>query len=313
MIGARAEGVEMAQFSGRSLQILSAVLAGALAAIVIVVAWTVWGSKPIVAPTSSGSAYARVISSGKIRVGYVSYPPASIVDPNGGAVSGVFPDMLREVGKLTSLQVEFTEEVGYADLIQGLENGRYDVVGGLWANPNRGKMATMSVPVYYTGVGVWVRPNETRFSSNNNWAALNTPKVRIAAIDGSTPLNIARGQFPRATVTTYPNLTPESQLFLDVAQGRVDVFFAEPAVGARFLASNPGALKNIATEHPLRVFASVYLMRNSEPQLKTLLDTAIGELQSSGKAEEIISRYESTPGVFFRPAVPYSNPAAPKP
>lgn len=287
-----------------------------LAALVIALAGAVWlafyrtGDQGAGGP-EAGSAYERVIRTGTIRVGYVAYPPASIVAPSGGAVTGVFPDLLREIGRTTSLNIEFAEEVGYADLIQGLEAGRYDVVGGIWANPNRGKLATISIPVYFTGVGVWVRPNETRFSPDGNWASINRRGIRIAAIDGSTPLNIAREQFPNAQIVSYPNLTPESQLFLDVVQGRADVFFAEPAQGLRFLQSNPGAVRNMAEARPLRVFASVYMMRASEPQLKTLIDTAIAELQSSGRAEEIIGRYEPAPGVFLRPALPYTPAPGP--
>lgn len=276
----------------------------------LIAIYSIFQNRPATANVQDVSTYQRVIGSGTLRVGYVAYPPASNVDPRTKEVSGIFPDVLREIGDVTSLKVEFVQETTYADMIEGLNTGKFDIVGGVWANPNRGKMAMISMPLYYTGVGIWVRTTEDRFDSNNEWASINDPGVRIAAIDGSTPLNIAKKQFPNATLRTYPNTTSESQLFLDVVQGKADVFFAEPAQGMRFLASNPNAVKDISGSSPLRVFASVYLLPKSEAQMKTLIDTAIQELQSSGRIDQIISRYEPAPGVFLRTAKPYQPPAS---
>lgn len=286
----------------------SSLVAAAVAALVATaVVWSIGGGSKNEQIREEG-AYERVIRTGTIRAGFVSYPPGSIVDPKSKEVSGIFPDLLREIGKTTGLKVEFTEEVGWATLIEGLETKRYDIIGGVWANPNRGKMATISVPVYYSGVGVWVRPDETRFSSDNNWSSINDRSVKIAAIDGSTPLGIAKAQFPNAQLVTYPNLTSEAQLFLDVTQRKVDVFFAEPAQGLLFLRSNPGLIKNIAARKPLRVFANVFLMKRNEAQLKTLIDTAIEEMRSSGVVDSLLRKYEPVDEAFYRSASPFKIP-----
>lgn len=268
---------------------------------------TLWLFNGNQAKVSIDNVYDRVLKTGRIRAGYVAYPPASIVDPHSKSVTGIFPDLLREIGKITNFEISFTEEVGWATLIEGLETGRYDIVGGVWANPARGRMTTISAPAYYTAIGVWVRPDETRFTAENGWASINSKDIKIGAIDGSTPFNIARSQFPNAQLVSYPNLTSESQLFLDVVQKKVDVFFAEPAQGLLFLKHNPGALKNLGYQHPLRVFGSVFLMRRSEPQFKTMIDTAMAELQSIGVVETLIKKYEPAENTFLRLARPYRN------
>lgn len=255
-----------------------------------------------------GTAYEQVLRDNRIRAGFVSYPPGSIVDPRMKEVSGIFPDLLRRIGHNTGLDVQFTEEVSWATLIEGLETGRYDIIGGVWANPNRGKMATISKPVFFSGVGVWVRANEDRFSLNQNWASLNFKDVRIGAIDGSTPLNIARSQFPNATLVTYPNFTTESQMFLDLTTNKIDVFFAEPAQGTLFLRSNPDTIRNIAVGKPIRVFGHVFLMRRGEFQFKNMIDTAIDDLWGSGVIDELIDKYEPTPGAFYRRASEHAVP-----
>lgn len=254
---------------------------------------------------SAGSAFARVLAANRIRAGYVSYPPGTIVDPSSGEVSGIFPDLLRAIGQASGLEVQFTEEVGYADIIEGLRTGRFDIVGGVWANPNRAKGATISEPAYFSGLGVWVRFAETRFTSAGNWASLNDPRVRIGAIDGSSPLGIITAQFPNASLTTYPNLTTEPQLFLDLTQGRIDVFLAEPAQGILFSRSNPRRVRNIAENNPIRVFENVFLMPPNELQFKTFIDASISDLRSSGRLQQLIDKYEPVDGAFHSVARPY--------
>jgi polar amino acid transport system substrate-binding protein len=251
------------------------------------------------------SALDRVLKTGTLRVGYVNYPPGTIVDPKTGHVSGIFPDLTRQLGKDLDLKVEFTEEVGWATLIEGLKTGRYDIIGGLWANPERGRYATVSTPVYYSGIGVWTRPKETRVSSANNWTSLNSPGITIGAIDGSTPLEIIHDQFPNAHLVTYPNLTTEPQLFVDLATKKIDVFLAEPSQGIQYLSKNPGTVINQAADHPIRVFADVFLMPSDEPQFKNMIDTALFDLQSRGITDQLVDKYQVAPGAFYRTATPY--------
>lgn len=257
---------------------------------------------------SHSTVYDQVLKSNKIRAGYVNYPPGTIVDPKTKVVSGIFPDLLRRVGKITGLEVEFVEEVGWATLIEGLETGRYDIIGGVWANPNRGKTATLSKPVFFSGVEVWVRENESRFTPDRNWASIDLETMKIGAIDGSTPLNIAKEQFPRAKLVTYPNLTTEAQLFLDLVAKKIDVFFAESAQGLLFLKNNPGTVKNVAASRPLRVFGHVFLMKRDEFQFKNMLDTALDDLQGSGVVDELLNQYEPAPGAFYRRANEHAVP-----
>lgn len=249
---------------------------------------------------SLGTGYERVMKTNKIRAGFVSYPPGSIVDPKTKEVSGIFPDILRRIGKSTNLDVEFVEEVGWANLIEGLETGRFDIIGGVWANPNRGKMATVSEPVFFSGVGVWVREGETRFRPDNNWESLNNSEIRIGAIDGSTPLNIIKAQFPKAQLVTYPNLVTEPQLFVDLATNKIDVFLAEPAQGILYQRSNPQTVQNIAQDRPLRIFGHVFLMKRGEFQFKNMIDTALADLQGSGVVDQLLKQYEPAPGSFYR-------------
>ncbi|MEM7476320.1 MAG: ABC transporter substrate-binding protein [Planctomycetota bacterium] len=254
----------------------------------------------------SSDAFEQILDSGKLRVAYVNYPPGCSVDSATGEVSGIFIDILEEIATGASLELEWVEEVGWGTMIQGLDANRYDLIASpVWANPARGKLATLSQPVYYSGIGVWVRPDDERFDGSDGWDELNAPGVRIAAMDGSTPEVIARTQFPDAELVSYPDLAGEPQLFLDVVAGKADVFFAEPSQGLAFLENNPGKLVNVAVENPIRVFPNVYMTRAGEFRLRDMLNVSLMDLQNRGVVDEILERYEESGKLFYRVATPF--------
>jgi len=69
----------------------------------------------------TNSLYQRVIKSGTIRCGYGMFPPYCMKDPNTGKLSGIFVEILNEAGKNLGLKIDWSEEVGWANIIQGIE------------------------------------------------------------------------------------------------------------------------------------------------------------------------------------------------
>lgn len=262
------------------------------------------------ADTRPSSTFDQVIQSKTLRAGFVSYPPGLSKETSTGQVSGIYPEILGRIAENLDLKLDYTEEVGWGTMIEGLETHRYDVVGSpVWANPVRGKRATFSNPVYYSAVGIWVRENDSRFTEQNARTAINDPAVRIGAMDGSTPEVIAREDFPRATVVSYPEMTGESQIFLDLTAGKIDVFFAELAVAHDFTKNNPGKIRNVAVNNPIRVFANVILVPQGDMRLKQAIDVALADLQTSGYVDRVLRKYEPYPNFFLRVAPPYRAPS----
>ena len=64
-----------------------------------------------------------------IRAGYVSNPPSSIIDPNTHKVTGIFAEAIEGIASRANLTVEWTEEVGFGSMIEGLN--AYDCASGL--------------------------------------------------------------------------------------------------------------------------------------------------------------------------------------
>ena len=284
----------------------------ALGLVTLLASVLVIGCGPTAKPqgeSDSHLSYDQVVSSGTIRAAYINYPPGCIVDTATGEVKGIFPELLAEIGKNAKLKVEFTEEVGYGTMIEGLNSKRYDIVASpIWANAARGRAATSSKPVYFTAFGIWVRADETRFTADDNWKSVNSPDVRIAALDGSLTFTVAKTQFPNAQIVSHPDLSSPSELFLDVVTGKADVAFAEPEKGIDFSKTNPDKVKNIAKAKPLRIFPNIFLMRKKESQLKAMIDAGITELQISGFLDALLAKYEKGPDIYYPAVRSYAVP-----
>ena len=75
-------------------------------------------------------------------------------------MTGIFVDVLQKACDNFGLKLEWVEEVGWATQIEGLESNRFDIVGlPIWVNPTRGKLTTITIPVYFSGIGINVRTN----------------------------------------------------------------------------------------------------------------------------------------------------------
>lgn len=255
-------------------------------------------------PTAPATVYDHVIKSGVIRTGYVIYPPGSIKDPNTGKLSGIFVEALEQAASNMGLKVQWAEEVGWGSMIEGLNTGRYDLVGTqVWANSTRGKTADFTVPLFFSGIGVYVRANEHRF--DGDLSKLNSPEVRIATIDGEMSTIISKQDYPRAKTVSHPQLSDNSQILLDVVNGKADVTFVEPYIALLFLKNNPSTVRNLASQHPIRIFPNSMMLQKGDVRLKTMLDTALTELLNTGKIDELMRKYVPSQGTFYPVAYPY--------
>lgn len=285
-------------------------------ALLIAVALAVWllffgrpggtggdGAKP--------STMETILKSGKIRCSYLIYSPYFRKEPNSGEMSGIFHDLMEEIGKASGLKIDWVEEVGYENIFAGLDSGRYDVfAGGLWPNSTRAKAGTFTIPVFYSVITTWGRPEETRFDTD--LSKINDPAVRIATIDGAMEDIISKIDFPNAKRFSLPELSPFSQNLVNITTNKADVTFAEPSYVAEFLKTNPGTLKQIAPNRPLRIFGNSLVVKRGEYELSEFLNVALRELLYSGRIEEILKKYEPIPGAFPRASLPYQPVPTPK-
>lgn len=254
------------------------------------------------------SRYSSISSSGTIRAGYAVGPPLFVIDPNTRQKSGIFHDLVTEAASRLGLRVNWNEEVGYGEMIQGLRAGRYDIVGsGVWINADRGRGAEFTDPVYFDVVYAYARPGDTRFS--RGLEGLNSAQFTISTMDGELGAAIARSDFPQARRLELPQNASFSQMIVNVVAQRADIVFLAAGAAAQYQAANPGRIVRVSPR-PVRVFPNAIMLPPGEYRLQHALNYALGEMLRDGTVERTLRRYETTPDTFLRVPPPYHAPVS---
>ncbi len=249
-------------------------------------------------------AFGRIMAERRVRCGYVVAPPHVIKDPTTGRLTGIIPDALTAAASNIGYKVDWVEEVGWGTMIEGLNSNRYDMVcTAVWPSGVRAQFAEFSEPLYYSGIGVYVHSNDLRFDKSLD--GVNSPAVTIATSDGEISQIIGEQLFPKARKLSLPQLSDNSQLPLNVDQGKADVTFTEAYTGAQYMAAHPGRLKNVRAENPLRVYANTILFHKGATDLKRVFDVAFDEILNSGQIEQITKKYAPQSGAFYQRQFPY--------
>jgi polar amino acid transport system substrate-binding protein len=284
------------------LTLLGSAIVAAVVSLGILFAW-----HPSTTPSSpQQSAYSKILASGTIRAAYAVGAPLFIINPNTGQKSGIFYDIVTAAAAHLGLKVDWTAEVGYGEMIQGLDANRYDIVGsGVWINADRGKGADFTIPLYYDAVYAYARTGDARF--NSSLSTLNSPTFIISTMDGELGATIAQADYPLAKRLQLPQSADFSQLIQNVVAGKADVVFLSASAASAYQAKNPGQIKIVNSNKPLRIFADAIMIPQGQYELRQALDYALQDMLNDGEINSILAKYESVPGSFLRVAPPYQQ------
>jgi ABC-type amino acid transport substrate-binding protein len=168
-----------------------------LSSIVIVLIVSLVGCSKLdeLASPTKNTVYDRVLKTSEIRVGYISYSPSFIKDPNSGELSGIFYEVIESAVRNMDIKLNYTEEVSWGTMIEALNTGRVDiVVTGIWPTSTRGKKADFTNPIYYSVVRAYTKAGNTSFDGNKDM--INSNDITISTIDGEMTSIIASSEFP---------------------------------------------------------------------------------------------------------------------
>lgn len=223
-----------------------------------------------------------------ITLGYIVYPPLLEKDAQTGELRGVSYDIVTAVAEKLGREVEWTEEVGWGTALEGLNTSRYDVLGTqMWPNEARERVAEFSDAPFDSVLFPYVRADDSRF--DNDISLINSPEVRVSAVDGELAVFIAAEDYPDAELKALPQLASYAEMFLNIVQNKADVSFTEPASANDFLKNNPGTLKQLDIE-PLRSYGNSFAFAKNNPLLPEW-NNAIAELVADGVILEILEKY----------------------
>ncbi len=253
------------------------------------------------------STYDRVNRSNTIRCGYTLYSVALYKDLKTGELKGIYKDVMDSLGEKLGLKIEWAEEVGWGQQIEGLNTGRYDMVCSP-ANITgpRARNADLTDTLYFEPVWIWVRGDDKRFD-NAGRAALNKPEIKVAAIDGEQSEAAAKFYLPKATLASAPQASDYSIMLMDVATKKADVTFASPITVKDFQKTNKEiSLRQIEGDQPLYLAVAIMQIKRGEHDFKAMINNELRDLFASGIIDMILDRHEPYKNSFLRVATPYA-------
>lgn len=250
-------------------------------------------SFPASAASSKNSAYDRVVAGGTIRCGYGISPPLLVKDPNTGALSGLNYELWQEIGKELGLKIEWAEEAGWGNFIEGLRTGRYDAFCSLlWPDPARARHLSLAGPVVFSLLNTYVRADDHRF--DGDLEKLNAADVTLPAIDGDVSVAMAQNRFPFAKILSLPQMATVSDMFMAVTSGKADALFLDQAMFATLEGGNKGALRKLENVLPSFVYGSYFGVLAEEIQLRDMIQLALRGMINDGRLEVMAHRYDPT-------------------
>jgi ABC-type amino acid transport substrate-binding protein len=249
------------------------------------------------------STYDRVMRTGKIRCGYNIEPPMLEMDPNTGKMSGATVDIVERIAKLMSLEIEWTEQVGWSEMTTGFLAGRYDLVcNGKWVFAPQARGGAFTPPLYYTAVHAYGRADETRF--DDALSNMNSKDYTLTSMDGEINYYISYDMFPKTKKLEYPTMTSNAELIQSVINNKADATFMAAFLGNDYMAKNPGQIKQL-TKDPIWVFDTALMYKIGESSFGDMLEAAIRQLHSSNYINQTLDKYNVSPDETLRVAKPY--------
>ncbi len=256
------------------------------------------------APARAAEVFDRVMESGKIRCGYV-ISQALKKDPNTGEMSGIMADVVTEMGRLLDFEIEWAAELGWAETVDAMTANKIDAVcTNFWVEPFGAHYVGYTMPVYYSAVTAYIRAEDHRFDESLD--PVNDPAVRVVSSDGEMASLIAGQDYPKATIVYLPQMGTDSSIqLMEIAHRKGDITFIDTALGKAFEATNPGLVRNITPENPVRVFANTIALPLGDVKLKSMLDAALLQMHLSGFVDKTLDKHETYPGSYYRAARPW--------
>lgn len=245
----------------------------------------------IAAPAMAGEIFDRVIKTGTLRCAYTSVDPYIYKDLNDGKIKGPAAEIFEKLTAQIDLKIEWVAEVGYADFADGFKSGRYDALCSMLSqSPQRARVTRFTEPMFYLPFYAYGREGETRFTKMDD---LNNAALKAAITDGEVFERMTRERFPLAVHQSHPNMTPQGQLFLDVADGKADFVVHDAQIYKQFAQKNPKRIKSLFTT-PVHIVPVGWGLPLGEDDLANLINASLRTMHDLDLVDQILDKYNMT-------------------
>jgi ABC-type amino acid transport substrate-binding protein len=228
-----------------------------------------------------------LVKAGTLTVGTSgSAPPFSMTNASG-ELEGFDIDVMTAVGEKLALPVTF-QQLDFAGLLPGLSAGRFDVIAsGLTRTPERlaSKDFLLLSPYIVNGAAITRRADEPEITG---WATVCGKTM--GAVRGGSFQKIAQEKLPQDCVTESREYPGSTELFLDLANRRID-FAAHDVLGPTYLLKSGKAEELVVLDELLATITQSVAVNAKEPELAEAIDATFAGWRDDGTLQKLAEKW----------------------
>jgi len=228
---------------------------------------------------AGGTGLSRIVDSGELRIGMSGEQPPLTMTSREGELLGLDVALGRVLAQSMGVQAIFVR-MPFAELLDALEKHDIDLVmSGMTITPERTRRAAFVGPYYTSGKSFCTRSRE--LAAIDIAADLDSSKLRLAALRGSTSEAFIRNQLSKARLVTTDGLEEAIRKVID---GDADALVADRETCAFAVLRHPEA-GLIDAEATFTVEPMGIAVPLDEPRLANLVQTYLNALADRGTLE----------------------------
>ena len=190
-----------------------------------------------------------------------------------------------------NLKINWSNPISWGEVTGIVNSNKIDVFcGTLWPDAGRRNTMLLSRSFMYTPLYLFSRADDKRF--DNNYEAINDPKIRTTGQDGDITAVLFNSKFPKATNANISATSQSNDRLLNLVSNKGDVIITQVNEANLYMKSNPGKIRRVAGP-PIAVMSNNFAMSRGEYQLKTMIDGALNDLINDGTLATLIKQYKA--------------------
>ena len=235
-------------------------------------------------PSPSSPVLGRVRQRGELVVGTAASMPPLNMTTKTGEIIGFEIDLAQAMADGMNVKLRLVP-MPFADLLPALSAGTVDMVlSGMTMTPERNMSSAFVGPYFISGKSFLTT---TATLASKGSAELNDPKMRVAALRGSTSQTFVQETIPKATLVLTRDYDEAINLVL---QGQVDLMIADlPAciiTVRRYPDRGLYALDTPLTREPIGI-----ALPANDPLVVNWTQNWLREMEASGRLDQIRYRW----------------------
>ena len=251
-------------------------------AALLIVSFTMWG----------GSASAENLPDLEGRTVVVvtenAYPPLQFVDPSSGKAIGWEYDAIRELAERLNFDLQI-ENTSWDAMIAAVSEGQFDVgMTGITIRDDRRKKVDFSEPYMRSEMFMLVRADEERFSSAEEFAAIDDGLIGAQA--GTTPFytavyEVLDGDEANPRIRLFETFGASIQA---LRTGDVDLVLTDGTAGAGYVDASPDVFKMVGDAMGSEDFGFIFPLGS---ELVRPFNAGIDAMRADGTLDELNTRW----------------------